>query len=170
MQYMNNSRDTGFKSIYPVPSLETPNEWLGPLIGSVIAFKAWCLSKYIYLYIFLWGVWGDICLSLMPRGFTAPHMRLFVGEIPHKKWGGEKASNPVEKTVPHKKCGELPTAAIAESLAGRGFADYLPNSPRFTTTYTTIFLSYVKPLSGSLRSVHSTGNSDPDVFLMLNEL
>ncbi|MGZ5052686.1 MAG: hypothetical protein ACXWAS_16675, partial [Methylobacter sp.] len=128
----NNSQATGFNSIYPVPFMETPSEWFGSLIGSAIAIKARVLSKYLSLSIFLWGMWGDIVVSLIPRGFDAPHMPLFVGEIPHKKWGAQKPSNPAKKAVPHKLCGELPTAEIAASLASRGFSTYLPNSPHFT--------------------------------------
>jgi hypothetical protein len=144
MLNIHNSRDTGFNSIYPVPFMETPNEWLGPRIGSAIAFNTWGLSIYIYLSIFLWGMWGDSALSLIQRGFEAPHMDFFVGEIPHKKWGAGKSFNSTKKTVPHKKCGELPTETNAVSLASRGFASYLPNSPRFTTTYTYIFYYCLK--------------------------
>jgi hypothetical protein len=134
------SRDSGFMPLSPAPSMTTPIRWLGPLIGATIAFNAISLNKYLCSYIFLWGMWGDSVLSLIQRGFTAPHRRFFVGEIPHKKWGGEKASNQASKTVPHKKRGELPARLITVSLAGRGFAAYLPNSPRFTTVGTYIFL------------------------------
>jgi hypothetical protein len=134
----------GFMPLYPVPSMTTPIKWFGALIGSGIASKALDLSKYLCLYIILWGMWGDIVISLMQRGFTAPHVRFFIGEIPHKKWGAEKLQNHVRKAVPHKKRGELPTTENATSLARRGFEAYLPNSPRFITTYTTIFFRYAK--------------------------
>jgi hypothetical protein len=130
----------GFMPLYPVPSMITPIKWFGCLIGPGIAFNTIGLNKYIRLYIFLWGIWGDIVISLIHRGFTAPHMCFFIGEIPHKKWGAEKASNQASKTVPHKKCGELPAKLIAVSLAVRGFASYLPNSPRFKNTYAHVFL------------------------------
>jgi hypothetical protein len=134
------SRDSGFLSLSPVPSMITPIKWFVSLIGSVIAINAISLNKYICLSIILWGMWGDSVLSLMPCGFEAPRMGFFVGEIPHKKWGGVKASNQANKTVPHKKCGELPTRLNAASLVSRGFAAYLPNSPRFTDIGTYMFL------------------------------
>jgi hypothetical protein len=36
-----------------------------------------------FLYIF-WGIWGDIAISLMWRGFIAPQMYFLLGEIPRK--------------------------------------------------------------------------------------
>ncbi len=33
---------------------------------------------------FLWGMWGDIALSLMYRGFAAPHINEKCGEFPRK--------------------------------------------------------------------------------------
>ncbi|MGZ5054828.1 MAG: hypothetical protein ACXWAT_07790 [Methylobacter sp.] len=145
--------------------MTTPIKWFGPLIGPGIAFNAMSPSKYLYLYIFLWGMWGDSVLSLIQRGFAAPHMLLFVGEIPHKKGGGEKAANQINKTVPHKKCGELPTEAKAASLARRGLEDYLPNSPHFTDTYTYVFYSYQKPVRGSFQALPGEGNSDPVFYV-----
>jgi hypothetical protein len=145
------SRDSGFLSLSPVPSMITPIKCFVSLIGSVIAINAISLNKYISISIFLCGMWGDSVLSLMSCGFEAPHRRFFVGEIPHKKWGGEKSPNHDNKAVPHKKRGELPARLTAASLGSRGFAAYLPNSPRFTDTYTDIFYSYQKPLSGSFQ-------------------
>jgi hypothetical protein len=133
-------RNDGFMPLYPVPSMTTPFKWFGPLIGSGIAFNTIGLNKYIGLSNFLWGMWGDRVLSLMQRGIAAPHKRYFVGEIPHKKWGAETLQNQSNKSVPHKKCGELPTEETTVSLASRGFAAYLPNSPHFTDTCAYIFL------------------------------
>jgi len=146
------SRDSGFLSVSPAPSMVTPIKWFGSLVGPGIGYNAIELNKYISLTIFLWGMWGDIDISLMHRGFMAPHVRFFIGEIPHKKWGGEKAENQANKTVPHKKRGELPATAKAESLVVRGFAAYLPNSPHFTDTYAYIFLVMV---GGALASTPS---------------
>ncbi|MGZ5052792.1 MAG: hypothetical protein ACXWF8_10580, partial [Methylobacter sp.] len=63
-------------------------------------------------------------------------------------WGAQKPSNPAKKAVPHKLCGELPTAEIAASLASRGFSTYLPNSPHFTDTHAHIFLA----IAGGIKS------------------
>jgi hypothetical protein len=134
------SRDSGFLSFPPAPSMVTPIKWFGSLVGSGIGYNAIELNKYISLSVFLWGMWGDIDISLMQRGFTTPHVRFYIGEIPHKKWGGEKSENQANKTVPHKKRGELPATAKDESLVSCGFSAYLPNSPRFTDTYAYIFL------------------------------
>lgn len=145
------SLNYGFMPLYPAPYITTPIKWFGSLIGPVIHVNAIGLNKYISISIFLWGMWGDRVLSLMQRGFTAPHRCFFIGEIPHKKWGGEKAPNQTNKTVPHKICGELPTTANATSLDSRGFGGYLPNSPRFITTHTYILLVPQHRACGSLR-------------------
>jgi hypothetical protein len=156
-------RTYGFMPLYPAPFMTTPSQWLGLLVGPGIASKARALSKHLCIYIILWGMWGDIVISLMQRGFTAPHVRFFIGEIPHKKWGAEKLQNQVSKAVPHKECGELPTATAAASLAMRGLSAYLPNSPRFITTYTTIqYLAWVLPAE-----LPSAGNSNPAFFEFL---
>jgi hypothetical protein len=142
------SLNYGFMSIYPVPSMITPIKWFRLLIGPGIHVNAIGLNKYIGISIILWGVWGDRVLSLMQRDLTAPHEHFFIGEIPHKKWGAEKAPNQANKTVPHKKRGELPTAPNPESLASRGLGAHLPNSPHFINTYAHIFLM----MTGSVKS------------------
>lgn len=100
-------RNDGFMPLYPVPSMTTPFKWFGPLIGSGITFNTIGLNKYIGLSNFLWGMWGDRVLSLMQRGLTAPHMRFFVGEIPHKN--GEL------KNCKTKPTNQLPTKYVGSS-------------------------------------------------------
>jgi hypothetical protein len=150
-------RNDDFMSLYPVPSMITPFKWFGLLIGSGIAFNAIGLNKYISLPIFLWGMWGDRVISLMQRGFSAPHSRFFVGEIPHKKWGAEKLQNQANKSVPHKKRGELPTATTAASPDSRSLGACLPNSPHFTNTYAYIFFN----AGGAGESLHPTFSRPP---------
>lgn len=35
----------------------------------------------------MWGMWGDIAISLIQHGFQAPRVCFIRVEIPRKKWG-----------------------------------------------------------------------------------
>lgn len=109
------------------------------------------LEKHIggYIY-FLWGMWGDSALSLIQRGFEAPHKYFFSGEIPHKcgelkrstkglnRWAidrkmpksrcfvGSLTAVCGENSHIFKACGEL------ESRATHGLKAYLPTFPTFS--------------------------------------
>lgn len=72
-------------AVYP----RTPNAY-----ANKVAIAVYCpprkfcnrfdLKKYIEVYIYLWGMSGDIAISLIQRDFQAYHIGFVCGKIPHK--------------------------------------------------------------------------------------